>query len=627
MIYSIDFETRSKVKIKHGLSNYFSQAEPLFLGWDNGLWDFRNPDNKPLELLDHVANGGKVSAWNAMFEYYAWNRLMVPMYDWPELKLNQLIDTAAMAAAANLPQKLATCGKVLDVGEDQLKNQRGNYLIKHLTIPRKPTKTNPALFFEEPELMDEFGEYCEQDIVAEKAIFNKLPRLSEYEQNVWELTQRINMRGVPVDMDLVNKVNGMREEHHIALEQRSHELIGFSVTQTAKITDYLGLKNVQAETVEEAIQTATGERLEVLQLRKAMAGTGASKFAKAPELVCDDVVRDLFVYHGANTGRYASRGGWNVQNFTRPTIDQDYALRAVQTGDLDFLNFLGDPSEFFNSVTRSIIHGDFTDADFSSIENRVASWVSEDSETLELFREGLDQYKDMAVQMYNVSYDEVTKDQRQVAKSAVLGGQFGQGPKGFIKFAAGYGVTIDEDESKRIIDAYRMQYKKIVRLWYRMGDLSIESVRNKGTEIKINKHLSFCHKGDFLMMKLPSGRKLYFYKPKVESKETPWGEMRDVVTTYGMNTYTRQWCRNKYIGANFFQSAVQAIARDLLVYAMFTVEAAGSKIRMTVHDEILADRHPDISVEKFCELMCKKPLWAKGLPIQAEGWNGPRYRK
>lgn len=627
MIYSIDFETRSKVKIKHGVWRYTDSAEALFLGWDVGLWDFRKPKD-PTRLLNHVAQGGKVSAWNAMFEYYVWNKIMVPRYGWPKLRLDQLIDTMAMAAAANLPQGLAACGKIMGMDFDQLKSQRGNYLIKHLTVPRKPTKANPDIFFQEPELLDEFGRYCQQDIIAEKVIFNKLPMLSRYEQEAWELTQRINLRGVPIDIPFVESVNRLRQEHHVELESRSQELLGFSAMQTARITEHLGLDNIQAATVEAALEHATGPRKEALELRKAMAGTGASKFTKIPEIICtDDTVKNLFVYHGAGTGRWASRGGLNVQNFTRPVINQGVALRAMQTEDLDFINMLGAPSDFFNSVTRSAIHGDFTDADYSSVENRVASWVANDKDTLELFREGLDQYKDMASKMYHVPRETVSGEQRQIAKSAVLGGQFGQGAKGFVDFAAGYGVYIDEDESKEIIDAYRKQNPRIVKMWYSMGDKSIQAVRNKGRIIKVNDKLDFLFKGDFLLLRLPSGRKLHWYKPMVEDKETPWGEVRPVVTVIGMDSYSRQHHRVKSIGANFFQSAVQGIARDILLNGMFNLEDRGVKIRMHVHDEVLADRHPGVSVEKFCDLMCLKPKWAKGLPLAAEGWNGDRYKK
>ena len=622
-IIHIDFETRSTTDIKSGIENYSKTAEVLCLAYGETLW---TPDMQPpASLIEHVKNGGLIGAHNAMFEYVIWNNVCVPKYGWPDIKLEQLRDTMAQCAMCNIPQSLDNASTALGLRER--KDKRGVYLINHLCVPRKPTEGNPSIWFEEPELLQELYEYCLQDVKVESEIYDKLPKLSDYEQQVWEMTQRINLRGVPVDMALISQVNSMMDQHKAELEKQSMDLLGFSVTQAAKLTEYLGTDNVQAATIEEELKTATGRRKEALILRKALSTTATAKFKKIPEIVCsDNTVKHTTIYHGAGTGRFASRGGLNTQNFSRPTIDQGTALKVIQSNDLEFIRSMGEPMEFFSSVTRAIIHGDFMDADFSSVENRVASWLAEDVKSLMLFKSGLDQYKDMATVMYHVDYKSVTKSQRQVAKSAVLGSMYGQGPKGYVSFAEGYGVKITLDEAEEIVAAYRTTYKKIVNLWYRMNDCAIEAVRTKKM-VKVNKHLAFKTDANFLRLRLPSGRGLFFYKPKVESLETPWGEMKDVVTAMGLNTYTRKFERIKLIGSSLFQSAVQGTARDLLVNSMFTLEHWGVKIRNTIHDEILADRHPDIELDQFCDLMCGAPEWAEDLPLDAEGWVGDRYQK
>jgi DNA polymerase len=273
----------------------------------------------------------------------------------------------------------------------------------------------------------------------------------------------------------------------------------------------------------------------------------------------------------------------------------------------------------------------FIDADFSSVENRVAAWIAGQQDKLDMFAKGLDEYKVFASgSLYRVPYDEVTKDQRQVSKSAVLGSMFGQGWKGLIEFAEGYGVELSEERSQAIVAAYREEYSELPKTWYACGDAMLQACRAPGAIVQVGK-LQFVVREKFLKLKLPSERVLYWYDPKIEERETPWGAMRDAVVTWSVNSVTRKWERRALIGSSAFQSAVQGTARDLLVHGVKNLEQADYGVVLRVHDEALAevDLIEDTTTleAEFCRLLCQAPSWAAGLPLTAEAWTGERFRK
>ena len=197
-----------------------------------------------------------------------------------------------------------------------------------------------------------------------------------------------------------------------------------------------------------------------------------------------------------------------------------------------------------------------------------------------------------------------------------------QGGKGaFAKMAKQYGVDVNEEEAEKIKVDWRAANPKIVQLWYDLERAAIEAVENPGHAVAIpNKKIIFKQIGDFLYMRLPSGRRLAYFKPKLD---------RDGKLTYlGIDTYTRRWMRCKTYGGKLAENAVQALCRDLLVGAMFRLEDAGYYLVGTVHDEAIMEVPVDFgSMEEVKEIMCKVPKWAEGLPIGAAGFRGKRYRK
>lgn len=373
----------------------------------------------------------------------------------------------------------------------------------------------------------------------------------------------------------------------------------------------------------------------VLEIRQAVSKTSVAKFSKVGEIVCkDNTMKGLLTYHGAGPGRYSSRGGLNIQNLPRPEIkDIDGLLETLLDGDIPWINALyGLVPNAASSAVRAMIRAPaghrLLVADYKAIENRCGPWLAEDKEKLKLFRKGLDEYIWFASNhLYRVPWDDVTDRMRYVAKQCCLGCLYGQGAVGYREYARKRGIILTRDQSKETVDIYREVNEIIVQYWYECNDAAINATRHKGQKFTAGKLMFWCG-SNWLLMFLPSGRPISFYKPRIENLETPWGEKRDIITILSINTHTRQWGRNKIIGSSIFQSANQGNARDIMVHGMLNCEAAGYHQIMTVHDELVALVKNNFgSLEEFYDLVLDMPRWAKGLPLAVEGYEAERYRK
>jgi DNA polymerase bacteriophage-type len=646
MIYSIDFETRSKANLPDvGLDIYANDqsTEVLCIAWGN------KPDNVSVGvpqlsknwqdtkgnillhvLLDHVAAGGKIAAWNAMFEYAIWNCVCVPKYGWPALKLEQCIDTMAVAAANNIPQSLDDAGAFMDA--QYQKDPIGKRLIQKLCKPN-----SKGGFNDDPELMAQLFDYCAQDVRTEMALGAVLRPLEDVEQAVWTLTQRINTRGVPVDpRELQNAVLAVQKAQD-TIDRECLELTGCKPSERAKLLAWLneqgaGLDDLTAETVSKMLQCSIHTRVKkALELRQDGSQTSVAKYAKMLEVQRDGRIRNTLVYHGASTGRWASRGGLNLQNIARPTLSDEEIERCIPRVFDQATGSMGELSSLVRSGIKAPVGKTFVDVDFSSIENRVGVWLANQNDKVEMFRKGLDEYKMFASQsLYRVPYESVTKDQRQVAKSAVLGAMFGQGAKGLVRYAEGMGVKLNEPQAKSAVDNYRTSYAKVKELWGMCESAAIQAVENPGSPFAAGgKIILKCAKGA-LWMRLPSGRLICWQRPELELLTTPWGSEKLGVTVHSQNTYTRQWTRNAIIGSSIFQSAVQGTARDFLAVAMLNLDKAGYEVINSVHDEVLLlveEQNGESAMADVIKIMTTPPSWAPDFPLAAEGWHGKRYRK
>jgi DNA polymerase len=646
MVLSIDFETRSRIDLKErGLDVYSSDASTEILclaaGTSPDHVEVWTPDQVPQWVFDHVASGGTVSAWNAAFEWHIWNRVGARL-GWPEIKWVQMVDSMGVAAANNIPQDLDTAGEVM--GAEFQKDKRGKKLIQLLC---KPQRT--GAFNEDPALMAELLEYCKRDVQTEISIVSKLRPLTASEQDMWVITQKINQRGVPVDARELQNIIQVVDKEMQAINGRITTLTGgIEVTKRDQLLRWFRehgvlLTDMQAETIEAESKKAHEDPLvdEVLQLRTNGAKTSVTKFSKMAEVQVGSRIRNGLVYHGASTGRWASRG-INLQNIARPAMwmkdkdIEDAVELALVKGDYEGMRArFGDKTmDACASIVRNAIKApqgySFIDADLSSIENRVASWIAGQNDKVEMFRKGLDEYKTFAsTSLYHVPYDEVTKDMRQISKSAVLGCMFGQGAKGLVAYAESMGVVLTLAQSEQAVEAYRLSYAKVKNCWYAMGQAAVDAVRNPGKAFPAGKVMIKVAKGA-LWMQLPSGRLICWQRPEIAQEYTPWGKLADVVYVVSQNTFTRKWGRNKLIGSSIFQSSVQGTARDFLAEATRTLEGEGVDVLNLIHDENLSmSRTEDAKIveEKLMRALTTPPVWADNFPLAAESWIDTRYRK
>ena len=639
MIYSIDFETRSKANLPDvGLDIYANDpsTEVLCIAFGNSQDTVKvkkpqNPSTNELwPLMQHVSKGGKIQAWNAMFEYAIWNCVCVPKYGWPELKLDQVIDSMAIAAANNIPQSLDDAGSFMD--SNHKKDPIGAKLIQKLCKPHKDG------FNEDPELMKQLFDYCAQDVRTEMSIVAGLRPLSDDEQAVWNLTQRINLRGVPVDpKELQNAVKAVQTAQE-TIDQETIKLTGCKPSERQKLLDWLnskgaGMENMTSETVSKMLQRSNlhPDVKRALELRQEGSQTAVAKYAKMLEIQRDGRIRNTLVYHGASTGRWASRGGLNLQNIARPILSDSDIEAAIPKV---FNEGVGSMQQLSSLVRSAIIAPDgqtFVDVDFSSIENRVGVYIASQKDKVEMFRKGLDEYKVFASEsLYHVPYDDVTKDMRQISKSAVLGCMFGQGSKGLVKYAEGMGVILSASDAENAVNNYRTSYAKVKAIWGICEAAAIDAVQNPGAPFKAGDKLVLKVAKDALWMKLPSGRLICWQKPAVEMLTTPWGAQKLGITVHTQNTYTRNWTRNALIGSSIFQSAVQGTARDFLAEAMLSLDKAGYSVINSIHDEVLLlveEQNGESAMEEVIKLMTTPPKWAPDFPLQAEGWYSKRYKK
>ena len=637
MIYSIDFETRSIVDLKEqGLDIYANHesTEMLCIAFGTSIdlvyiYSGKSTDGVDLQkLLNHVREGGKIQAWNAMFEYAIWNCVCVPKYGWPELKLTQVVDSMAIAAANNVPQSLEDAAIFMDAAHK--KDNIGAKLIQKLCKPLKNGNFN-----NDPELLTQLMLYCQKDVMAEMSVVSKLRGLSAKEQAIWELTQRINLRGVPVvPKELSNACTAVLSAQG-AIDQELLALTGCKPSERAKLLAWLNahgadMKDLTADTVTKKLseEFISKNVRRALELRQEGSQTSVAKYAKMLEIQRNGRIRNTLVYHGASTGRWSSRGGLNLQNIARPTLRNAQIEVAIPRVFGQGVGTMSELSSLVRSALKAPDKQAFVDVDFSSIENRVGVWLAGQKDKVELFRQGLDEYKTFAsTSLYKIPYDQVTKEHRQIAKSAVLGCMFGQGAKGLVEYASGMGVNITPVQAKQAVDAYRLSYAKVKNLWYQCEEAAINAVQTPGTAFDAGSKVRLKVSNDALWMILPSKRLICWQRPEVKLVMTPWGAEKLGVTVHSQNTYTRQWGRNQLIGSSIFQSATQGLARDFLAHAMLNLEEAGYQVINSIHDEVLLLAESASVLDDVVAIMTTPPDWAPDMPLAAEGWTGERYRK
>jgi DNA polymerase len=635
MTVSIDFETRSAVDLrKTGVYKYASDPSTDIwcmaykAPWSDDVRVWLPGDEMDTYLEDWIMAGGLLSAWNANFERTIWNEIMVGRYQWPRTNIKQWRCTMAQASAMGLPRSLGQAAAVLGVEEQ--KDKVGAALMLRMARPRKVNADGSYTWWNTKDKLDTLVEYCRQDVRTELSVAEALHAMPDSERRLYQLDQRINDRGVGLDVDLVHRVKELANNASLEIDAEIQRLTKGQVkaaTNAMDLTAWLNAHGIRAKSVDKQTvgRLLSFDRLhpvirEVLKLRQNGAKSSTAKYdAMLHAVNADGRMRGLLVYHGAATGRWSGKLV-QPQNFPRPQKKQDEldAIIAKLKAGEDVSEH-GAGTVLASDLLRSmLVAGDghrLMFADYSAIEARVLAWVAGQSDLVETFRKGGDVYKEMASAIYNVSVESVTDKQRQVGKMAILGCGYGMGGKRFAEQCATMGIRVDEDEAKRIVAVYREKNNRIAQYWRDVENDFVEMVKDAGRVGSVK-------------LPLPSGRLLTYHNPRIIQRETPWGAMRDTAQVDTLNSVTRQWVSQIIWGGLLTENVVQATARDMMATAMMALELKGYNVILSVHDEIICEVPDDFgSLDEMIDIMTQVPAWAEGCPINAEGKEGKRYRK
>jgi len=628
---SLDFETYSECDIfKAGAYAYANHPTTLALclAWavDDEKPRLWTPDMPaPQDLFDLIAKGAKLWAWNSFFEMSIWNLVL----NWPDVPFDQWRDTAALAAAQAYPRALGKCGEAMGLAGDAVKSKRGKLLIQRCCKPYRGERLI------DKDLYRELFDYCLQDVVAEREIRDRLRDLRGVEQDVWETDQKINWRGVRLDRDSIYNALAIIDEHSVALNTEVCALTEGFMDSTGSRAKAMLWTESQGYTLESYDKTAISNALSdstlpanvrrFLEIRQALSKSSTKKYDSMKKVLgADGRAHGVLMYHGASTGRWAGRH-FQPQNLPRPTIDNIEEV-IDQMRDRDPASITHEPMEALSSCLRGMLIASEGNrllvSDYASIEARVLAWVAGHTASLEVFEKGKDIYKFTAANMFAVNYSEVDYDQRFVGKVATLALGYQGGVRAFQVMAKNYGVDVDDDRARSIVNDWRAANDPVVKTWVSTERAARNAVSYKGKEF-------FAPGGSFkmisgdLLFKLPSGRILSFPMAKLAP-----GDRGMNLIYMGMNNVTHKWGEIKAYGGSLVQSITQAIARDLLAVAVLRLEDAGYPVVLHVHDEIVGDVPEDFgSLKEFERLMCVLPAWAAGLPVIAEGYESNRYRK
>lgn len=649
------------------------------------VWDLTSGKKMPADLriaLDRVMKGEAKTVWHngMMFDTIVLKHTLGI-----DIPLDAIEDTMVMAYQHGLPGALGTLSEVFKMSEDKAKDKSGARLVQLFCKPMpKNSKLQRATRLTHPTEWEAFVNYCRLDIEAERELYKKLPKIncSEKEKKIQLIDARINRRGMLMDIDLANGAVNCSDENNDSLRQKTAEMTDGaleSTTQRDKFISYLKENfNMDLPTM---TKTEIEKRLndesipqpvrDLLAIRLMATKTSVKKYEAVINAVSsDNRLRGCLQFRGAmRTGRWSGRL-FQPQNLPRPSMTEmeiEMAIDAIKAGSLDM--FFDDPSKALSNCLRGLITvpegKKLVVADYSNIEGRVLAWLSGEDWKVKAFEDfdaghGHDLYKLTYGRTFNVDPSKVTKAQRQMGKVLELAMGYQGGAGAFVTFAKGYGIDLNEMATtvQKTIDptiwaeaeqsyeyfrekeltcglerntfiacdavkrAWRKANSNIASLW-RKADEAIVEAMNSPNPVNIGKYIRIARRGAYLVMQLPSGRKLCYPSPQLHDDGTC------TFSYMGVEQYSRKWKRIKTYGGKVIENITQAVAADVLAEGLINLEDAGYETVLTIHDEVLAETPdtPRFNVKEMEQLMTQLPPWAKGLPLAAAGFEAYRYRK
>jgi DNA polymerase len=571
----------------------------------------------------------------------------------PPLLIKNLRCSMAGCAVLALPRGLDSAAKVLCL--QNKKDSAGHKIMMRICKPKKPSKKDPSTRITKdnnPGMYDQLYSYCRQDVDTEYGLIEQIPPLTSKELAIWQLDQQINYRGIACDKKTIENVLKIIDEKTESGCNRLSKITSGLVTapgQTLRFLSYcktrgVQIPNMQATTIKDYLVTRElpEDIRELLKIKYSLGMSSIKKFMAMKTRMGDgDRIRSHLVYSGARTRRWSSEG-LQTQNMYRGVLKSDqekkWCIDRINDLDLESIEMVYDGAfEVLASLTRSVITAkkgnELYCMDLAQIECRVLSWLAKDKKTLKAF--GLvdefpgvypDVYQIQASEIYGVSPDRVTKDQRYIGKQARLGLGYGMGSDRFLRERESEGVELTKEFCDHVVyDIYRKNNPEIVSLWYGVEKATIRALEDW---VKIEAHgCIFKREKEYLTIKIPSGGLLYYWFPRIKMTVRRGRDQKDLAYM-GVTNPAKKWGLIDTYGGKIVENIVQALSRDILARAMINLKKAGFKLVMTVHDEVVAEQSKKIDqFEEFKEIFCSVPTWATGLPLASDGWRGERYRK
>jgi len=622
----VDFESKSACDLKkHGVYNYAQDrsTEVLCMSYafddeDVQTWTPEQP------FPERVRNfKGQIRAHNAAFE-----RLIFWYVLGINFELEQFYCTATQARANCLPGSLEDIGRAMSA--KMKKDHRGKQLIRQCCVP----PYNTALL---PELIH----YCEQDVRAMREVSLALRQLSDDELLDYHVNERINDKGLLVDVPLCHAAIGYATTELEDIQALVKDITGITSARSPKLKEWVAerLRDVDVMMVEDKlslnknVRTALlqldlpDEVLDVVQCIDDISASSVAKFKRMAELadIEDGRVRGAFVFNGGSATGRASSYGVQLQNMARICAKDPEAVRSAMMAGDDLSPFGTRVTNVLKGMIRPAIipaKGNvLVVADWAGIEARCNPWLSNhvaSEAKLDIFRSGGDVYVENAKSTFNVK--EVTKDQRFIGKVQELALGYSGGAGAFASMARIYGLEMPEHQIKRMINGWRVANPWCIPYGQELERAYMSAMRHKGHEFSAGR-VTYLFDGNHLWYILPSGRVLCY----------PFARLEDGAVTYLKAAFkpasdAEEWPRARLWQGIAQENCAQATANDLLRYSLRQLD----NVIAHIHDEIVVECKADDAEEvtkRMISVMCTPPVWAEGIPLDVEIATMYRYGK
>lgn len=674
---TLDFETRSACDLKQCGAFVYSEHPTTeviclyFCTRSEKLFRWLPGDPEPEWLRGWLADGGLFECHNISFDRMIWSNIMVAQWGWPEVPPEQWRDTMAVCGRKSIPLDLDAASKLLGlpVVKDTEAQKALHRIMKPITVKRGQEKQ----FIErdaEPETYQKVYDYCGVDTRAQMHLGRRLGSLEPREQEIWFLNQRMNQRGLALDLEFAADCQAVVDDALAPLAEKFADFTGGCKAGSPKLREHLNamlpeeqhFPNLKKETVEEALAGDLPDSVrELLEMRSALTSASIKKLKAMRRCVNNDGrARGLLQYHAATTGRDGGRL-LQPQNFPRGSVEfgkdlngdpvppWEMLIPLIRTRDAAFIgaelahmeknispayaHLTAPVSAAASALRHCLVAGPgnlLVSGDFSTIEVRVVLALAGQQDKIDLIASGVDPYCDMAEKIFGYAVNKKDNPkERQDGKAAVLGLGFQMGVD---KFWRKDFKGRPRELVKRIVDVYRKEWApEVPKLWYGLQEASTRCVWDR-VPVEFN-GMEYRIEDEWLTCRLPSGRKLYYFRPRQVKRHMPWSTPEKPDIREGWTYIAKKMGTVRTIqayGGLLAENCTQAVARDILYDRALVADREGFPLVLTVHDEMVCET-PEARADwpTLQQIMEEPPAWAKqlGVPIASEGWVGERYRK